>query len=92
MINKIENKYYWEIQAFKQATEKGLEDCSVVVVIAYSEEEALKKAKSIFKKENYRVSRVTEIDNPMQLSEEMHMAQIEIQKRFLDSLEGHKHD
>lgn len=63
------------------------DDITEVTVEAETEKEALAQARKLIKRRGYRVQKVWKKDT---LHEDMHMLQVEMQKKTLDILSGKK--
>ena len=87
----MDKELRWEIHAYKEEKEDHvLTDVSSVFVNAENEEGALRKAKDIIKRANYRVGKVWEReDYDPKLAQEMQMVQLKIQKEMLQHVKGH---
>jgi DNA-directed RNA polymerase beta' subunit len=78
----------WTIQAYDKVDKKtfAMWNVSEIIVEAETEEEALKKAKEIIKRNGYRVSKAWEKTDDQRLHEDQMMTQLEIQAKMLKLL------
>lgn len=89
--------FHFEIQAFQEKTHipgKGrfafeINDMAVVDVLAFTEKEAINKAKTILKRKHYRVGKVYEChrsEEDPQEERELRILQMEQMNRFLKKI------
>ena len=90
MSSENNNHWHYDVLAYNKhhKKNKSYDDFCSISLLAYSEEEALEKAKPVVTKKFYRVAKAFECVEAHGMQTEIQMAQLEIQKKALDAMKG----
>ncbi len=90
MNSQNNNHWHYDVLAYNKRDKKNktFDDFCNISLLAYSEEEAINKAKPVVNKKYYRIAKVFECVEIHGMQSEIQMAQLEIQKKTLDAMKG----